>query len=346
MNKVGVCGCFAEKTRLLNGQTIKTIIFTEELEKEFGIHSIGRLDTYKWSKNPLKLIFSSILLAQKSENIVIMPAKNGIKVFAPLFLMINIFFRKQLHYVVIGGWLPPLLKSHKGLKKSLKKFDSIYVETQVMMKSLEELGMDNIKILPNFKKLDIVSPDELKNRSNNRPLKICTFSRVMREKGIEDAINIIKKINKSQNEITFILDIYGQIEKGYEEEFEKLILKFPEYINYKGTINYEESVKVLRKYFVLIFPTKFKTEGIPGTVIDAFASGLPVIASNWDSASEIIDAGETGYIYEFNNNLMLEEILIDIARYPNKIESMRENCLEKAKAYLPSSVMSNFTSEI
>ena len=45
--------------------------------------------------------------------------------------------------MVIGGWLPNFLKKKKGLTKSLKKFDGIYVETSTMKTILEEMGFTN-----------------------------------------------------------------------------------------------------------------------------------------------------------------------------------------------------------
>lgn len=40
------------------------------------------------------------------------------------------------------------------------------------------------------------------------------IERVMKEKGIEDAVNAVNKINKLENRRVFILDIYGQIDKN------------------------------------------------------------------------------------------------------------------------------------
>jgi hypothetical protein len=55
---------------------------------------------------------------------------------------------------------------------------------------------------------------------------------------------------------------------------------------------------VLKDYFALLFPTHFYTEGIPGTVIDAYAAGIPVISAKWESYSDVIDEGVTGIGYK------------------------------------------------
>ncbi|MFR3494185.1 MAG: glycosyltransferase [Blautia sp.] len=55
----------------------------------------------------------------------------------------------------------------------------------------------------------------------------------------------------------------------------------PQYIRYKGMVPFNQSTEVLKNYDALLFPTYYEGEGFAGTIIDAFAAGLPVIASDW-----------------------------------------------------------------
>ena len=112
-------------------------------------------------------------------------------------------------------------------------------------------------------------------------------------------------------------------------------MKFPDYIRYKGAVPYDKSVDILKGYFALLFPTHFATEGIPGTIIDAYAAGVPVIASEWESFSDVVDNNITGIGYPFSDNNGLEKILLYIAEHPEIIIKMKSNCLIKAAEYLP-----------
>ena len=67
----------------------------------------------------------------------------------------------------------------------------------------------------------------------------------------------------------------------------------------------------------------------------AYAAGTPVIASQWESFSDVIEPGLTGIGYEFKNVMDLERVLIHIALYPEVIVAMKKNCLNKAKKFLP-----------
>lgn len=52
-----------------------------------------------------------------------------------------------------------------------------------------------------------------------------------------------------------------------------------------------KAVEIISKYHYQIFPTRYKTEGIPGSIIDSFFSGTPVIASKWDSVNDVLEDG-------------------------------------------------------
>lgn len=95
MKKIGVCGNFAYRKNISNGQIIKTRTVTQELIKQYGQDNVITVDTNSWKEQPLKLFVKCIYLAISSENIIIFPAHNGIKVFGPLFSVLSFLFRKN-----------------------------------------------------------------------------------------------------------------------------------------------------------------------------------------------------------------------------------------------------------
>ena len=83
---------------------------------------------------------------------------------------------------------------------------------------------------------------------------------------------------------------------------------------------------------IRFFPTKFKTEGIPGTIIDALSAGVPIVASRWDNVDEIIIDGINGLIYEFNN---LADFYAKLKTMLNcqKVFIIKKNCVKCAKNF-------------
>lgn len=339
LKAISVIGHFGKGRTLLNGQTVKTKIITDELCKQFGDVEVIKFDTAGGRSALLKAPFQCFGALKKAKNVIIFPAHNGLRVYTPLLPFFRIFFKnRKLHYVVIGGWLPDFLKKRPRLSKRLKSFDAIYVETNTMRMALEEQGFTNISVMPNCKDLKILKPEELVYPTEE-PYKLCTFSRVMKEKGIEDAVNAVKEVNEEAGKIIYTLDIYGQVDSTQMQWFENLQTTFPHYVNYKGVVDYDKSVDVLKNYFALLFPTHFYTEGIPGTIIDAYAAGVPVISSRWESFGDIVDDGITGIGYDFQNQEQLVDLLKQIRR--EMIDKMKINCLTKGKSYLPKFVINS-----
>lgn len=338
MKKVCVIGHFGFGKEMLNGQTIKTKIVTAELEKQLGCEQIMKIDTHGGARALPKVMIQMARAFRSCENIIILPAQNGVRIFPPLCVAFRKLYQRKLHYIVIGGWLDHFLERNPRFLKALDSFTAIYVETRTMKQDLEKRGLRNLCILPNFKDIHILTEDELVYPTGE-PYRLCTFSRVMKEKGIEDAVDAVKSVNEKYGRIVYTLDIYGQIDAEQTKWFEDLKTSFPDYVRYKGLVAYDKSVEVLKDYFALLFPTRFYTEGIPGTIIDAYAAGVPVISAKWESFEDVIDVGITGIGYEFGNRNELLRILCQIIEMPNAIVEKKKNCIAKAEKFIPNSVL-------
>ena len=332
MNTVCILGHFGVGENLLNGQTIKTKIITEELQRQLGQAQVSIIDTHGGLKTLAKAPFQALSALKNSRNVVIFPAHNGLRVYAPLLSSLRHFFKgRKLHYVVIGGWLPQFLQKRKRLAKALKDFDGIYVETNTMKAALEVQGFENIFVMPNCKKLEVLSEDELVY-PQGLPLKLCTFSRVMKEKGIGDAVEAVRKVNAELGYQAFSLDIYGQVDENQTEWFEALQKTFPDYIRYGGLVPFDRSVDTLKAYFALLFPTYYEGEGFAGTLIDAYCAGVPVIASDWKYNVELVNE-RVGYVYQTGDNAALAGLLKAAAAEPDMVLKKKSACLREAEKY-------------
>lgn len=335
MKKAAVIGHFGNGLQSLDGQTIKTKIVTEELCRVYGEENILRLDTHGGIKALLKAVPYMLHSLKSAKNVMILPAQNGLKMFGRLLPLFRKFYPgRKLHYIVIGGWLPRMLESNKGLAGALKRFDHIYAETQTVKRALEEKGFDNVSVMPNCKELTPLSPEALVY-PEGAPYRLCTFSRVMEEKGIADAVQAVAAANAYLGETRYTLDIYGQVDSAQTQWFEALKKDFPDCVRYGGTVPFDRSVEVLKGYFALLFPTRFFTEGIPGTIIDAYAAGIPVISARWQSYYDIVDENITGLGYEICKTQELTQRLVDIQGDIDSFLALKKNCLEKSKCFLP-----------
>lgn len=344
MKLLCVLGPFAENKDISCGQEAKVNNIYKEITVVFSEDNIYRINTDKSLLNIILLpfrLFCGLLICR---NFLMLPSKKGIKVTTPFVILFNFFLKRKLFYSVIGGWLKEFLVYNPLLKRMLLKFDGIFVETTTMGKQLKEIGFNNIIIMPNFKRLSIIS-DDYCSTTIMKPYKVCTFSRVDRKKGIEDAVKVVNDINREYGNDIYNLDIYGIVEKGQEEWFEKLKMQFNSNIKYLGLIDSEKTTEVLKNYFCLLFPTHYYTEGLPGTIIDAFSSGIPVVSSKWESFEDVIDDGVNGFGYEINDISEMKSILKRLAENPDVVLKMKSQCIKKARKYLPEEAIKILTRE-
>lgn len=344
MKRVCIIGHFGHGENLLNGQTVKTKIVTKEIVKELGKKEVSCIDTHGGVKALISAFRHALIALKYHKNIIIMPAENGLRIFAPLLVLLNLLFHRKLHYVVIGGWLPEFLKKRKKLTKALMSFDGIYVETNTMRKALEAQGFNDVYVMPNFKDLNILKESELVYH-HTEPYRLCTFSRVMKEKGIEDAVNAVKTVNEHFGRIVYTLDIYGQVDSAQTEWFNELKSTFPLYIKYGEFVPFDKSVEVLKNYFALLFPTYYEGEGFAGTLLDAMAAGVPVIASDWRYNPEIVNE-KTGYVYPVHDNHAFVTTLISVGNNSDLLLSKKSDCLKVAEKYRAENVIQCLTSKL
>jgi glycosyltransferase involved in cell wall biosynthesis len=328
MIKIFVIGHFSSNKIDYGGQTIKTKNVLKGLLENFPKKQISTFDYSNIKFYNFFLFLKFFYFIIFSKYIVVLPGKNA------LFFLLKFIFRfsllsKKTHYITIGGWLPNFIQNKPYTKKSLMKLSKIYLETESIYNKMLDFGFSNVEIMTNFKYLEPVNL--VKDQNIDKFFTLCTFSRVTKSKGILEAIEIISKANSMFSNV-FKLHIYGQISDDFIDEFFSNLSKNT-LIEYRGIVEPNKSVNTLKTYDGLLFPTKYEGEGFPGTILDAFASGLPVIASNFKYNSELIKDNYNGFL--FNTVEEAVKILSWIIENPKDYTTMKLNALKSYNKFSP-----------
>ena len=320
-----------------DGQVVRSNMIKNQLKQNLKAKKLKIINFKKWKRRPISFIIMLLFSILTSNKIITICSTNGL---IKLSRILTKFKKKYIYHIVIGGSLPFYLENNTKLVNRLKKYNGLFVQTQQIKSKMEDLGLNNVYILSNFKTVcEINLENYIKLDPSVSRIKFCTFSRITKSKGITDAINAVDLYNKEYNE-EIILDIYGNVEDSYKEEFEEL-LKTPN-VNYKGLVHYNSTPKVLKDYYALLFPTYFEGEGFAGTILDALYAGIPVIASDWNFNTEIIKDMENGLIVNINDPLEIKEAIRTLVERPNLRNEMGMNNLIKSKKYHPENVLKEF----
>lgn len=341
--RIGVIGRI--DASLSDGQTVKTRTLVSSLKEYYPGCTILLAESNDFKKSPLQVVKQVFLCVKNADVIFVLLSKHGRRILLPILFLLNSIYKKPVIHDCIGGAHAEILQNQPKLKKYYRKMAVNWVETGQLKEKLEQQGLTNVAVLPNFKNIHPIQKDAV-TKVDTSPFHFCTFSRVNEAKGIGRAAAAILAINQAAGRNVAELHVYGPIEDSYDTVLNTYIAQANGAIEYRGVVDADDSVRVLKEYYALLFPTTFPGEGFPGTLIDAFSSGLPVIATDWHCNGEIISHGKTGFLYPADQPEQLKQWMEYAMEHPQEIHEMRFQCLEAVKQYSSETVMKTICKKI
>ena len=114
---------------------------------------------------------------------------------------------------------------------------------------------------------------------------VLTVSRLIERKGIDYFIEAIPAIIKKHRDITVRIIGEGNRKKDLMNLAQKL--KVFEFINFLGYVPHNEISNYYSSSDIFVLPSK--NEGMSNTILEAMASGLPIITTDTGGTQELID---------------------------------------------------------
>lgn len=214
--KVGIIGHLGGQKNFTDGQTVKTKALVDGLRNK-GYSNLIIADTYYMRKNLVVFFYQLLLVTLTTDDMIVLLSNRGRKLLFPFLSKLS--SKKKIYHYSIGGKLAQEAEKDLKYRKQISSFRANWVESRKIAQKLNELGVSNASYLPNFKCIKQLNALELENYSKE-PYRFCMFSRVVPEKGVEDAIRAIRHVNETIGRLVATLDIYGPVEDIYSERFQ------------------------------------------------------------------------------------------------------------------------------
>ncbi|HUX95580.1 MAG TPA: glycosyltransferase family 4 protein [Bacteroidales bacterium] len=341
MNKITLIGGIAIGTEIYGGEVIKNKILLRFLKGKIDDSRLTIIDTFEWQKHlfvvAFKILF--VLLSRKHKIIILSCFTTGAYYFLKVYKVTSLLIKKDIYYFIVGGSLPDYLAVGKV---KLKYYNEIqmFAESNHIREKLLRFGINNISVIPNWKGYNF-TPVEKPRKKDFDKIKALSYSRICPEKGTDLTIEAVNRINAESVRIE--VDFYGDIQSDYKKIFyDKISSK--SYFDYKGRIDLtiDQNYSILANYDLMLFPTYYFGEGIPGAIIDCYIAGVPVLASDWNFNKDVIKHKETGLIFEAQNFDSFYKTLIYIIENKGLIEIMSKNCIETARNFKIDLLLNDF----
>lgn len=214
---------------------------------------------------------------------------------------------KRLLVRVFGGGLDQFLENRARFFSKLTDImfsaDVVLLETRHLVGHFtERYPRANIRWFPNSRPLGESPPRTRSSRSCN--LRFLYVGQLRQDKGVLDLIRAVELCRDSLPELE--VDIFGPVSAG----FDQTLLRDRDGVSYCGVVSPSEVQNVLAQgYCALVLPTFYPGEGYPGVIVEAFAAGLPVIATRWRAIPEIVKPDANGILVPPGNALELAKAL-------------------------------------
>jgi glycosyltransferase involved in cell wall biosynthesis len=156
----------------------------------------------------------------------------------------------------------------------------------------------NVKNFSNLKRLKRTF------RSNKKT--IIYVGRLIYAKGVQDLLDAVKDLN---------VNVWLIGEGEYKKRLMQLCSESRSKIKFLGQKNPEEIAKLLSQADIFVNPSY--AEGLPTSVLEAGASGLPIIATDVGGTKEIIEDGNNGFLIKPHDTALLKDkinLLLDDSR--------------------------------
>ena len=246
----------------------------------------------------------SILYGLQKHNIPIVQTLHDFKLVCPTYTMytqsqvcercLTGQYYNALRYRCNKGSLPVSainvveMYLHNSILHSYDKVDAFIAPSAFLRNKMIEGGVvpERIHHIPNFIRVSDYTP----HYQNDGYLLF--FGQLITVKGLDILLQAMQEFP----DIRLVVAGRGADKKRYESYARGRNLN----VSFVGFQSGDALCKLIQNSLVVVVPSVWY-ENLPYTILESFAYGKPVIASNLGGMAELVTDGETGYLFEAGN---------------------------------------------
>jgi phosphatidylinositol alpha-mannosyltransferase len=222
------------------------------------------------------------------------------------------------------------LFAHSVLLSYYRKLHGRIAVSDTALKSNLHLFPAECRIIPNGIDTRLFNPQvkPLEEFSNNYP-KILFLARFEPRKGLKYLLQALPIIKKAVGDVLLIVVGQGLLGYTYQNYIAKEVR---DNVHFAGLITGDKRARYYASCNVFCAPS-IGNESFGIVLLEAMATGKPVVASNIPGYQSIIENGKNGFLTQSRNPEDIADKIIKILRNPELAINMGEAGLQKLKKY-------------
>lgn len=174
-----------------------------------------------------------------------------------------------------------------------------------------------IEVIPNAIELSTFTPPL--RRNGGGPVKLLFVGRFNAFKNVEKLIEATGRLLEAGVD-NFELQLIGEGERRASVERQVLEKGLTRQVHFLGWVDRDSIVEKYRQADVFVTATTW--EGMPNTVLEGMACGLPVVATRASGLEELVREGVNGYLVNVNDSAALADRMATLITNPYERQRM------------------------
>ena len=250
------------------------------------------------------------------------------------YLIVAKTLGRRVVYQVHGGALPFTFLGNKSLQQSFLRWTLNLPDVLVLLAEVEREAYRAfnagkcVRVIPNAIDLDEYAAIGRKNY-NGDLIRLGYIGRLADDKGVRESICALAILRQRGLE-HLRLNIAGS--GPFENQLRRIVkdLQLEDIVEFVGPVFGEDKIRFWQETEIFLFPT-FHKEGLPYTVLEAIASGTPVIATRVGGIPDVIQDGVQGLLLDAHDPEAVATAIETLINDPDRLRSMSGAAMDRAR---------------
>lgn len=213
--------------------------------------------------------------------------------------MVGYLAKRYLKGVVVTQFLGAhdLMEEYPGSVSFSHSADCIFTHTRSNLEHLKNIGIDVNKVVVVYRGTTVSNGNfDTTDLNTDRGIKFLTASRLIRDKGVDDVIQIFHEILSDYPQSQLVIAGDGP----FGDELKSIVsdLKLSDRVKFLGHVHHDSLLLLMEESDIFILMSKYPSERLPNVIKEAMLRKCLVVTTSTKGIDELVENGISGIVVD------------------------------------------------